>query len=376
VFLSATITGSQPIRYQWRLDGVNIPGATNTTLTLSNFQPDDVGTYSIFVANNGGFALGTNFALTGRIPLQITLQPVSRVVLAGASTNFTVAGVSSSLIRFQWRRNGGNLADATNATLTLTNIQAGNTGQYTAVLTDDFNTFESEPATLSLIAAPVRTLQPFNMTVVEGSTVTLSASANGTPPIFFRWQTNTAAAPVFATISNVAIFVINPTNSTIVVTNIPLHFNGVRFRTTLTNVAGQVATTNGTLTVLADADRDGLPDIWENGRPGFSINDASDGARDDDTDGMTNGEEYFAGTDPFDGSSYLKVALSMTNMTKLSFNAVSNRAYSVQFSDDLTAQVWTKLGDALTKQTSRVEVLEDLVPVTNRFYRVVLPIQP
>ena len=212
------------------------------------------------------------------------------------------------------------------------------------------------------------------MTVVEGSSATLSVAANGTPPISFRWQTNIPPT-AFANISNV-VFVVSPSNSTIVVTNIGMHFNGLRFRSTLTNIAGQVASATATLTVLADTDRDGLPDVWESGRPGFSVNDASDGDRDDDGDGMTNGKEYFAGTDPFDPTSYLKVVLSITNVTKISFNAVSNRAYSVQFTDGLNPPAWNKLGDALSRPTSRVEVLGDPMSTTNRFYRVVLPAQP
>ena len=36
---------------QWRLNGVNIPGATGPTLTLSNFSELGVGTYSVYVSN-------------------------------------------------------------------------------------------------------------------------------------------------------------------------------------------------------------------------------------------------------------------------------------------------------------------------------------
>ena len=374
VTLSATVTGTQPIRYQWRFNGVNIPGATNSVVTITNFQPNAIGTYNIFAYNIGGPVLGTNFTLSGRFGLHITLQPISRAVLAGSTTNFTVAAIGTGTLRYQWRRNGADLTNATNATLTVANIQAANEGVYTAVVTDDYDTVVSEAATLALIAAPVITLQPFNMTVVEGSSAIFSVAANGTPPISFRWQTNKAPAS-FANLSNV-VFVVTPSNSTIVVTNIPAYFNGYRFRSVITNIAGQAASAIGTLTVLADADRDGLPDVWETGRPGFSENDSSDGERDDDGDGMTNGEEYFAGTDLFDATSYLKVLLSVTNATTISFNAVSNRAYSVLFTDDLTFPEWNKLGDALSRPTSRVEVLADPTPATNRFYRLVLPAQP
>jgi hypothetical protein len=237
-------------------------------------------------------------------------------------------------------------------------------------VSDDFDTMLSQPASLAVVAPPVRTLQPFSMTVVEGSAVSLSVAASGTPPISFRWRTNGA------NISNV-VFVVTETNSTIVITNISTNFAGLRFTVAITNIAGQSAlTTNAILTVLADADRDGLPDIWEEGRPGFNVNDAADGQRDDDGDGMKNGEEYFAGTDPFDASSYLKVLLDAEGLKTIQFMAVSNRTYSVEYTDRLQSPSWFKLGGTLALPVSHPEALPDPAAGTNRFYRLVTPVKP
>ncbi len=49
--LSATAAGAGPLRYQWRINGANIPGATNPTYTLTNAQPWHGGIYSVLVAN-------------------------------------------------------------------------------------------------------------------------------------------------------------------------------------------------------------------------------------------------------------------------------------------------------------------------------------
>src|SRR6185369_16924904 len=90
------------------------------------------------------------------------------------------------------------------------------------------------------------------------------------------------------TFSN-GVFVITPSNSTMILTNVQTNFNGVRFTVAITNIAGSApVSASATNTVLADADHDGLPDSWEAGRPGFNPNDPSDGARDDDGDGMSN----------------------------------------------------------------------------------------
>ncbi|MCL4181642.1 MAG: immunoglobulin domain-containing protein [Verrucomicrobia bacterium] len=46
-----TASGSPPLDYQWRHNGVDLPGATNATLILSNLTPADAGRYSVAVAN-------------------------------------------------------------------------------------------------------------------------------------------------------------------------------------------------------------------------------------------------------------------------------------------------------------------------------------
>ncbi len=48
--LSATLTGSQ-LNYQWRFNAANIPGATATTLVISNIQPASAGIYTLVVSN-------------------------------------------------------------------------------------------------------------------------------------------------------------------------------------------------------------------------------------------------------------------------------------------------------------------------------------
>ena len=67
------------------------------------------------------------------------------------------------------------------------------------------------------------------------------------------------------------------------------------------------------------------------------------GAGDDDGDGMTNAAEYFAGTDPFDPASNLKGVLTGPAQATVQFTAVSNRTYSVQYTDGLSPARWKKL---------------------------------
>ena len=49
--LTAIVASGAPLRYQWRLNGENIPGATSSTYTITDAQPRDGGIYSVLVAN-------------------------------------------------------------------------------------------------------------------------------------------------------------------------------------------------------------------------------------------------------------------------------------------------------------------------------------
>jgi hypothetical protein len=54
VTLSVVVSGHPPPIYQWRLNGVPIPGGIYPTLTISNAQPTNGGSYQVAVANIGG----------------------------------------------------------------------------------------------------------------------------------------------------------------------------------------------------------------------------------------------------------------------------------------------------------------------------------
>ncbi len=57
VTLQGSAAGAQPLSYQWLFNGLNIPGATNASLFLSNVQPGDAGGYQLFVSNSINTAL-------------------------------------------------------------------------------------------------------------------------------------------------------------------------------------------------------------------------------------------------------------------------------------------------------------------------------
>jgi len=52
--LRVQATGSGPLSYQWRLNGVNIPGANNASFPIAGFQSSDSGDYSVAVSDDAG----------------------------------------------------------------------------------------------------------------------------------------------------------------------------------------------------------------------------------------------------------------------------------------------------------------------------------
>ncbi|PTY01109.1 immunoglobulin domain-containing protein [Opitutus sp. ER46] len=56
VAIAVTATGSDPLQYQWRKDGVVIPGANSATYVIQNAQVGNSGSYSCRVENSYGYA--------------------------------------------------------------------------------------------------------------------------------------------------------------------------------------------------------------------------------------------------------------------------------------------------------------------------------
>jgi len=86
VMLSVAVAGHPPPIYQWRLNGVNIPGAINPAYTITNAQPADGGSYQVVVANLGG-AISSEIAtvVVSSPALEFADDFASRGMLSGAA---------------------------------------------------------------------------------------------------------------------------------------------------------------------------------------------------------------------------------------------------------------------------------------------------
>ncbi len=121
-----------------------------------------------------------------------TSQPSNQSVTAGASVTFTVAASGSPSPTFQWRKDGTALLGQTSSSLTLTNVQTGDAGAYTAVASNSAGSVTSAAATLTVAPAPTGSVAintpPTTQTVVTGSTAVLAVTASNATG--YQWRLN------------------------------------------------------------------------------------------------------------------------------------------------------------------------------------------
>jgi Immunoglobulin domain len=311
--------------------------------------------------------------LAGRlVPPVITDQPQDSTVVVGTSVTLSVTAVGSLPMAYRWQRDGADLPGATNATLAFSNAQPADSGSYQVWISNTVDLICSRVATLSVLAPPVITVQPFGLSATFGATVTLRVAALGSTPMVFQWYFKGAALP-------------GATNDSITLNGVDPSQAGT-YEAVVSNPAGVVASQPATLTVVGvDSDGDGVPDSWmaqKFGHPTGLASDRSQAQDDADGDGMSNLHEYLAGTDPLDPQSSLKLRVQSvdpeTGRPQFSFTAVAGIDYTLQYSDNLGSGVWHKLNDVPADPTTRIVTLNDpdAASAPTRFYRVVTPIQP
>jgi hypothetical protein len=170
--------------YQWRLNGTNLSGRTQSFLSLTAVQMSQAGIYSVVVTNGYGSVTSTGAVLTVT-PLWITSQPQSATGLEGGTATFSVTAGGQQPISYQWQCNGVNLIDATNSSLVLTNLQMTNGGTYFAIVSDPYATIAS--STAQLVVNRISIIAPtFESITQTTGLVTLSWSA--TTGLVFQLQ--------------------------------------------------------------------------------------------------------------------------------------------------------------------------------------------
>lgn len=391
VLFSVAVNGSAPLTYQWRFNGADIPGATNNSYLREGVFGDDVGNYSVFVANPGGAITSSNALLSildspylngvratsgargALISWHTTLSADSQVQFDVASMGISVASAapgsfgSSSYIDSRLTTNHvilltGLLPDTlysfqvlstagsntyvsgvyqftTAGTTILENHQAAYTGTWTegTAAADKYGTNYQFASTVGGVATATATWRP-----------SLIAAGKYDVYVWYSQGGNRA---------NNAPYTIAYEGAT---TNIlvnqqagggewQLLASGVTFSAG-TNGFVRLANNATTSVVIADAVRFSyveaqdlpagatVPMWWEN----FFFTSPPELTADPDGDGYTTAQEYVMGTSPIDGNSHLKLFGATTNAAAVfSFwPYLGNRSYDLLMRPQLNVGSW------------------------------------
>jgi len=130
VAFSGSAQGTPTLSLQWLFNGTNLAGATGAALALTNVQPGASGDYSLRFTNLYGSAQADFWLTVTDTPPYIVSQPRGLSALRGGSATFVVSARGSLPLNFQWRFTGKDIPDATNAALTLSDLNYGQMGFY------------------------------------------------------------------------------------------------------------------------------------------------------------------------------------------------------------------------------------------------------
>jgi uncharacterized repeat protein (TIGR03803 family) len=165
---SVSANSFYPMGYQWLkngtnlVNGANISGATNTTLTISNISDSDAAGYSALITTAYGSVTSSNASLAVNDSIFIATQPLSQTVGVGSTITFTATVFGAPPFVFQWSFNQTPVGSPTSGTnfssFTLTNVGTKQSGNYAVQVVNAFGTLTSSNAVLTVIPQPTLAL--------------------------------------------------------------------------------------------------------------------------------------------------------------------------------------------------------------------------
>ncbi|MBU3678662.1 MAG: immunoglobulin domain-containing protein [Candidatus Kapabacteria bacterium] len=131
----AVTASSVAAKYQWKKDGVVIPGATAATYSVDTATSAMAGRYECVITGDCPPAVTSQPAtITITAKPVITSQPVSQTLDLGKPLTLTVAATGPGLT-YQWMKDGVKVDQATTATLSIASVSKSDEGSYACDVT-------------------------------------------------------------------------------------------------------------------------------------------------------------------------------------------------------------------------------------------------
>jgi uncharacterized repeat protein (TIGR03803 family) len=166
---SATAFSPESLNYQWQKNGTNLvnggnlSGATNSTLTITSVSDADAAIYNAVVSDASGSVTTSNAVLTVNNFPFIASQPQSQTVVAGRAVTFNVTAYGAPPFVFQWYFKGTPVGSPTAGTnvssYTLSNVGTNEAGNYSVQVVNGYSSVTSSNALLTVLPPPSLTLR-------------------------------------------------------------------------------------------------------------------------------------------------------------------------------------------------------------------------
>ena len=204
-FTATPTNGGTTPAYQWKVNNIAVPGATNPTYTYVPVNNDAV---SCVLTSDATCASGSpatsntiNMIVNPVMPVSVSIGASSNNICSGTSVTFTATPTNGGTTpAYQWKVNNIDVPGAINPTYTYVPV---NNDAVTCVLTSDVTCATGSPATSNTINMIVNTVMPVSVSIgasanniCSGTSVTFTATpTNGGTTPAYQWKVNNIAVP-------------------------------------------------------------------------------------------------------------------------------------------------------------------------------------
>lgn len=137
---------------EWQRAGTNLPGATQSSLVLTNLTADDSGAYTLLASNFVNVSTSAVAQLTVYQNATV-LQPLThQVVDVGNTVTLAVNVAGTPPLVYSWQLNGVPIAGS-DSTLTVSNISISQSDFYRVFATNQYGSVSST-GRVSVLATP------------------------------------------------------------------------------------------------------------------------------------------------------------------------------------------------------------------------------
>jgi hypothetical protein len=175
-------SSANPLTYRWRHAGTNLSngghfsGVTTPTLTVSNCETNDAGSYVCVVGNLYGNVNSASAILTVVTAPQIVTQPAPAISSINYPFSFSVVALGRSPLVYQWTRDGVPVG-GNSSTLNLSNVQLSDVGRYQVTITNSEGSAVSVQARLIVSPAAITSNLVVHLTL-DGNYLDTSGRGN------------------------------------------------------------------------------------------------------------------------------------------------------------------------------------------------------